>query len=130
MTFKPSAFAVAVALILAYCTVPVFAGHGAGVMGLLLFNGGPSATMAWFGILASVGASFLRWEPASLLGPVVLAAALWSGFVDIYGEDKILSAAGIGSCLVWSVLFHLTLLISIVRTVLVWQEQREYERQL
>ncbi|MGO4780356.1 hypothetical protein AB4084_33260, partial [Lysobacter sp. 2RAB21] len=70
MTFKPSAFAVAVALILAYCTVPVFAGHGAGVMGLLLFSGGPNATMAWFGILASLGASFLRWELASLLGPV------------------------------------------------------------
>lgn len=130
MTFKPGAFAVAVALILAYCTVPVFAGHGMGVMGLLLFGGGPSATMAWFGILASVGASFLRWELASLLGPVVLAAALWSGLVDIYGEDEVLNAQGIGYGLVWGVLFHLMLLISIVRTVLVWQEQREYERQL
>ncbi|MBW8809129.1 MAG: hypothetical protein JF591_09885 [Lysobacter sp.] len=129
MTFKPGAFAVAVALILAYCTAPVFAGHGMGVMGLLLLGGGPSATMAWFGIFASLGASFLRWELASLLGPVVLAAALWSGFVDLYGEDKILSAKGIGSCLVWSVLFHLMLLISIVRTVLVWLERREYERQ-
>lgn len=128
MDFRTGRFCLALALILAYGTVPVFAGHGVGVIGMLLPQASIGAWLGWAGIGVLLIGAFRRSEVWSIVGPLLLSASIWLTFAQLY-PDEFYRLGSIPTGLFWSGLFHVLLVVSMLRALVVIQEARRLEQE-
>lgn len=126
MHFRTGRFCLALALIAAYGTVPLFVGHGLALVGMQLLDASLGGCLGWVGIAALLIGAFRRSEVWSIVGPLLLSASIWLAFAQVH-LDRLYHADSIGSSLFWSGLFHVLLVVSTLRALSAMRDARHVQ---
>lgn len=126
MRFRALRFWLGLALILAYATVPLLAGHGIGVVGMVLMLGTLGTSLGWLGIVVLLVAAFHRSGWWLVAGPLLLCLSLWLILGEIYG-DQINGIDDVFNLLLWSGLFHVLMIVVVGAAFADLREMRRLE---
>ncbi|UHQ21381.1 hypothetical protein LVB77_11840 [Lysobacter sp. 5GHs7-4] len=124
--FRAPRFWLGLALILAYGTVPLLAGHGMGVVGMMLTQGSLGASLGWLGIVVLLIAAFHRSGWWLVAGPLLLCLSLWLILGEVYG-DEIDGIGDVFNLLLWSGLFHVLMIVVVGAAFADLREMRQLE---